>query len=64
MADLALGISFMAIGLSMGLWGFEEFIKGDWKKIVKAVYGFIGIAIVLNEIPNAKYSIMKLFEHF
>ncbi len=46
MADLALGISFMAIGLSMGLWGFEEFIKGDWKKIVKAVYGFIGIAIV------------------
>lgn len=47
MADLALGISFMAVGLSMALWGFEEFLDGDWKKIVKAVYGLLGVLVVL-----------------
>ena len=47
MSDLALGVSFMAIGLSLALWGFEEFMAGDWKKIVKAVYGLLGILVVV-----------------
>jgi hypothetical protein len=47
MSEFALGMSFIAIGLSMALWGFEEFLKGDWKKIVKAVYGLLGLAVVM-----------------